>query len=118
MDEAPLVLLKEREYQSLPIQKIGSSFFLLIGRLSWSLQEGAKPAEDFYEVQLVRQSGQGPADAQRFLIGQSLGGGQIAKRAAEASAAFGVAVQPFAGVAAPLSSSSAGKQALGQQISI
>lgn len=74
------------------------------------MQENARPVEDFYQVELVQQSGEGSQGvAQKFLIGQALGGGEIAKRAAEASSAFGVAVRAFAGVAARLEHPGKGK---------
>lgn len=69
------------------------------------LQKGAEPRQSFCTIEFITQDGQQGAQSrsQKFLLGQALGAGDIAKRAAEASAAFGVPVIPFAGVAAPLS---------------
>ena len=69
------------------------------------LQKGAEPRQSFCTIEFITQHGQLGAQlrSQKFLLGQALGAGDIAKRAAEASAAFGVPVIPFAGVAAPLS---------------
>ncbi len=72
------------------------------------LQENAKPTEDFYQVNFTLESKAGSRKEEKYLIGQALGGGEISRRAAEASTAFGVPVRPFAGVAARLSSAEEG----------
>lgn len=59
--------------------------------------------ESFHTIDFDVERGGCPPEAHSFLIAQALGGGEIAERAAESSAAFGVPVVPFAGVAAPLS---------------
>lgn len=59
--------------------------------------------QEFYKLELLRESSHEGKRIEEYLIGQALGGGEIAEHAAEASAAFGVSVLPFAGVAAHLS---------------
>lgn len=54
-------------------------------------------------MEFLKQCAEGEPVSQRYLIGQALGGGEVAERAKEASANFGVPVLPFAGVAARLS---------------
>ena len=58
--------------------------------------------QEFYKLELLRESADKSKSVDEYLIGQALGSGEIAERAAEASAAFGVSVLPFAGVAACL----------------
>lgn len=60
--------------------------------------------QSFYTVSYQTQEDSSPPSVHKFLVGQGLGQGAIADRAAESSAAFGVPVVPFAGVAAPLNS--------------
>jgi hypothetical protein len=54
-------------------------------------------------VEFLKRYAAGEPESERYLIGQALGGGEVATRAKEASANFGVPVLPFAGVAARLS---------------
>ena len=76
------------------------------------MQEGAEPVQEFYQVELVRELGNGSKNSEKYLIGQALGGGSITQRASEASAAFGVPVRPFAGVAARLHNSAQGEDSM------
>ena len=74
------------------------------------MQEHGKPVQNFYVVDFCLESKAGSQREVKYLIGQALGGGEISRRAAEASASFGVPVQAFAGVAACLSDAGQGMQ--------
>lgn len=67
------------------------------------LQKGAAPVEAFHRLEIVTEKRGAEPQSHIFLVGQARGGGDIAKKAAQAAEAFGVPVVPFAGVAAPLS---------------